>query len=158
MARPFIEFRWANEFRKRFYSTGIYRESDQAQVMAFEAIFNDVMKFALSEEAKHLEGWNEMRPQFTDLVTIDEHGCVADDYSAHLEASEAFWKTHPTSEHPGRHRHKMGASPLVVYGELLSLLQVAPISYLGPTGPTDNTGMQRQTRMLCSDRQAAVDR
>ncbi|KAJ1486576.1 hypothetical protein T484DRAFT_1789201 [Baffinella frigidus] len=30
-ARPFIEFRWANELRKKFYSTGIYRESDQAQ-------------------------------------------------------------------------------------------------------------------------------
>jgi hypothetical protein len=32
-ARPFIEFRWANEFRKLFYSTGIYRESDQARAL-----------------------------------------------------------------------------------------------------------------------------
>lgn len=105
-ARPFIEFRWANEFRKLFYSTGIYRESDQAQVMAFEAIFNDVMKFTLSDDAKHLEGWNEMMPQFTDLVTIDEYGCVEDDYTAHLEHSERFWTTHPPTEHPGRARRK----------------------------------------------------
>jgi hypothetical protein len=50
--------------------------------------------------------WNEMMPQFTDLVTIDEHGCVEDDYTAHLEHSERFWTTHPPTAHPGRARRK----------------------------------------------------
>lgn len=47
-----------------------------------------------------------MMPQFTDLVTIDEYGCVEDDYTAHLEHSERFWTTHPPTEHPGRARRK----------------------------------------------------
>merc|ERR1712187_395626 len=78
VAKPFIEFRWADVVRKAFAPPSIYTVSDQEQVSDFKSILPDAIKFALSPNASHLGGWNNNTPQYTNPVTIDSRGCVAD--------------------------------------------------------------------------------
>eukprot|EP00928_Gymnodinium_smaydae_P073707 TRINITY_DN56860_c0_g1_i1.p1 TRINITY_DN56860_c0_g1~~TRINITY_DN56860_c0_g1_i1.p1 ORF type:complete len:319 (-),score=38.62 TRINITY_DN56860_c0_g1_i1:165-1121(-) len=84
VAKPFIEFRWANEFRKKFSPPNIFTESDQEQVKAFKGILKDVMAFALSKNCSWLEGWNQMKPQYTDLMELDDRGCAIDKSNSYV--------------------------------------------------------------------------
>lgn len=76
-AKPFIEFRWGNLYRKRFPSKGIYTESDQMQVLAFQGYLNDVIKFSTDPINSHMEGFNE-EPVAAGPVVLDAHGCIAE--------------------------------------------------------------------------------
>lgn len=76
VAKPFIEFKWANLYRTKFDSDGLYVESDQAQVGKLWSAFDDVVKFSLDEAHKAIDGWNKL--QKTDKVSLDDHGCLAD--------------------------------------------------------------------------------
>lgn len=74
VARPFIEFRWANWYRTQFPAENIYIESDQEQINAFKRVFADVLKYSLSNATRGLEGWNLQH--HAEAVTFDERGCT----------------------------------------------------------------------------------
>jgi hypothetical protein len=81
-AKPFIEFRWANQYRSKFTNKDIYTESDQEQMRFFTSQFKDILKYSLSAENKDLEGWNQK--QYIDQVGIDARGCIEETKSSVL--------------------------------------------------------------------------
>lgn len=76
VAKPFIEFRWADIYRAKFPEKDIYIESDQEQMRFFKSQFKAILNFSLSNANRAIEGWNQK--QYIDEVGIDEHGCIVD--------------------------------------------------------------------------------
>lgn len=75
VAKPFIEFKWADLYRHKFKVDSIYLESGQEQQLAFTKFFKDIIQFSLTDENKGVEGWNQI--QHTEEVTVDTFGCIS---------------------------------------------------------------------------------
>lgn len=79
VAKAYIEFKWANVFRKQYPLIDIYDQSDQAQVANMESIFPAALvRFATDSVNKDMEGYNLLGFVSTQKVKLDDYGCLKD--------------------------------------------------------------------------------